>query len=134
MANIKLVGSRFIKITAERNHDFSGKLEMSTNIQLKEVETIKDSKETIKVTYLFEIDYKELGKISIEGTLFLSSDTKTVKELLKNQKDKVYETPTHIAITNLIIQKASVKAIELEDELMLPIHIKLPSLSIKKDN
>jgi hypothetical protein len=134
MANLKLVGSRIVKINAERNHDFSGKLEMSTNIQIKEIELIKDSKETIKVTYLFEIDYKELGKVSVEGNIFLTGETKIIKELLKNQKDKKYETPTHIAITNLIIQKASVKAIELEEELMLPIHIKLPTLSIKKDN
>jgi len=134
MTNLKLVGSRFAKIDAERNHDFSGKLEMSTNIQIKDIDPIKDSKETIKVTYLFEIDYKELGKVSIEGNLFLSGDEKTIKELLKNQKNKKYETPTHIAITNAIIQRASVKAIEIEEELMLPIHIKLPTLSIKKDN
>ena len=134
MTNLKLAGSRFTKIDAERNDSFSGKLEMATNIKITSIEKIKESKDALKVSYLFEVDYKELGKIIIGGNLFLSSDSKTSKEIIKTHKDKKYETPEIMAITNLIIQKASIKAFELEEELSLPIHIKLPSLSVKKDN
>lgn len=133
MTNLKLAGSRITKIDAERNQDFSGKLEMTTNIKITSIEKIKEPKDTLKISYLFEVDYKELGKITIGGILFLSSDSKTAKEIIKTHKDKKYETPEIMAITNLIIQKASIKAFELEEELSLPIHIKLPSLSIKKD-
>ena len=38
----------------------------------------------------------------------------------------------HAHITNMIIQKASIKAFELEEELGLPIHISLPQMQIKK--
>jgi len=132
MANLKLAGSRFTKIEAERKPDFSGKLEMKTNIKVNSMEKHKDVKDTIKLSYTFEVNYMELGNVSIEGILFISGDSKSVKELLKIQKDKKYDSPEYIGITNLIIQKASIKAFELEEELGLPIHIKLPSLSLKK--
>ncbi len=131
MMNLKLVGSKFTKINAERNPEFNGKLEIKTNIKNISLENNKETKDILKLLYNFEIDYNELGKISIEGILFLSSDSKTIKELLKIQKNKKYESPEYIAITNLIIQKASIKAFELEEELGLPIHIKLPTLSVK---
>ena len=131
MTNLRLTGAKLTKINAERNPEFSGKLEIKTNIKVNSLEKIKDTKDTIKVLYDFEIDYGELGKILIEGILFLSSDAKTIKELLKIQKDKKYNSPEYITITNLIIQKASIKAFEIEEELSLPIHIKLPALSVK---
>ncbi|MDH3324087.1 MAG: hypothetical protein OEL89_00450 [Candidatus Peregrinibacteria bacterium] len=131
MVKLKLVGSKLIKIEAERNADFSGKLEMKTNLIINSIEKIKEAKETLKLLYNFEIDYGELGKVSVTGNLFLTGDSKPIKDLLKAQKEKKYDTPEYIAITNLIIQKASIKAFELEEELGLPIHIKLPSLSLK---
>lgn len=135
MINLKLIGSRLSKVSAERNPDFSGKLSMKTNVKIKDMEKIKDPKDTIKLNYSFEVDYGELGKIDILGNLFLTGDTsKAVKDLLKLHKDKNYETEEYIAITNLIIQKASIKAFELEEELGLPIHIKLPTLTFKKNN
>ena len=132
MTNLKLVGSRFLKVSAERKPDFSGKLEMKTNIKIDSIEKVKEAKDTVKLTYTFEVEYVELGGVSIEGLLFLSGDAKSIKELLKVQKDKKYDSPEYIGITNLIIQKASIKAFELEEELGLPIHIKLPTLSIKE--
>ena len=132
MDNLKLIGAKLTKINAERIPDFSGKLEIKTNIKIISLEKIKETKDTLKLLYEFKIDYGELGKILIEGILFLSGDQKKIKEILKFQKEKQYNSPEYVAITNLIIQKASIKAFELEEELGLPIHIKLPTLSVKK--
>jgi hypothetical protein len=133
MADIKIINTKFLKIKAERNPEFSGKLKLKTNIQINLVEKSKDSKDILKTIYIFEVDYGELGKVELKGELFLLSDEKTIKTILKNKEKKEYNTPEYIKITNLIIQKASIKAFELEEELGLPIHIKLPSLSIKND-
>ena len=132
MKNIKLIGAKFLEIEAKRNPEFSGKLELKTNIQIVSLEEIKKSKDTLKLTYVFEVNYGDLGKIKISGDLFILSDSKTIKTILKNKKNKEYNTPEYIELTNLIIRKASIKAFELEEELSLPIHIKLPTLSIKK--
>lgn len=133
MTNIKIINTKFLDIEAKRNPEFSGKIKLKTNIQINLLEKTKDSKDILKIIYLFEIDYGELGKVKLKGELFLLSDAKTIKTILKNKENKQYNTPEYIEITNLIIQRASIKAFELEEELGLPIHIKLPTLSIKND-
>lgn len=132
MIDLKLIGSRIIKLTAERNPDFSGKLKINSNVKINSIEKIKEAKGSLKVSYNFKIDYLELGEISIDGSIFLSTEPKKIKEILKNFGDKKFDTPENITITNLILQKASIRAFEIEEELGLPIHIKLPSISIKK--
>ena len=132
MVEIKLIGARFSKISGERKPEFSGKLEIGTNIKLIDIDKLKDSKDSLKVDYELEIDYKDLGNILIAGTLFISTDSKVIKEIQKSWKDKKFNTEEQMTITNLIIRKASIKAFELEEELGLPIHIQLPSLSLKK--
>ncbi|NPE27184.1 hypothetical protein HNV12_04250 [Methanococcoides sp. SA1] len=129
---MKLIGAKFLTIEAKRNPDFSGKLELKTNINIKSVEKVDKTKDTLKVIYIFEIDYAELGKISIEGLLFLKGDTKIIKNIIKKQEEKDYNSEESMMIMNLVIQKASLKALELEEEIQLPIHMKLPSLSVKK--
>jgi len=132
MTEIKLIGSRITRILSEKNSDFTGKIEIKTNIRVISIDKIKETKNTLKVAYTFEIDYKELGKISIEGNLFITMDLKTIKEILKIKENKKTESPEYIAITNLINQKSSIKALELEDEIGLPPHIRLPILTPKK--
>ncbi|MBU2576934.1 MAG: hypothetical protein KKF50_04395 [Nanoarchaeota archaeon] len=132
MAEIKLLGARFSKLSGERKPEFSGQLEISTNVKLVNIDKFKDSKDSLKIDYELVVDYKELGNISIEGTLFVSADSKTIKEIQKSWKDKKFDTEEQVAITNLIIRKSSIKAFALEDELGLPLHIQLPLLSLKK--
>jgi RNase P/RNase MRP subunit p29 len=132
MEELRLAGSKILKIEAERNPEFSGQVTMETNIKLSGVESIKEAKDTLKASYTFEVNYSDLGKVKIEGQLFIKTTSKIAKELQKSIKDKKYDSPENIAITNLIIQKASIKAFEIEEELGLPIHIRLPAVEFKK--
>lgn len=130
---MKIIGAKFLEIEAKKDPNFSGKLELKTNINIQNIEKVEKTKDTLKITYIFEINYSELGKIKIKGEIYTNSDSKTIKTILKNKENKEYNTPEYILLTNFIIQKASIKAFELEDELGLPIHIKLPTLSVKKE-
>ncbi len=133
--NISLLASKLTKVEGTRNPDFSGKLSISSNIKINGIEKHKPSaakNEALKVSYTFTIDYADLGKVEIEGILFLGVDTKQIKEIIKNYEAKKFETSELLTIMNLIIQKASIRAFEIEEELQLPIHIKLPSLSPKE--
>ena len=133
MADLKLIGSKFTKLTAERKPNFAGKLTVNTNIKIKELERTEELKDSLKISYDFEVNYGDLGSITLEGDLFISSNGKIIKELLKSWNEKKFDTPEHIQITNFIIQKASIKAFDLENELGLPIHIRLPTLGAKKE-
>lgn len=131
--NMKIINARFIEIEAKKNPEFSGKLKLETNIQINELEKVKDSKDILKVGYIFEINYGELGKVKLNGEIFILSDIKTIKKVLKDKESKKYNTEEYIKITNFVVQRASIKAFELEEELKLPIHIKLPTLSLKTE-
>jgi hypothetical protein len=130
---MKIINARFIEIEAKKNPEFSGKLKLETNIQINELEKVKDSKDILKVGYIFEINYGELGKVKLNGEIFILSDIKTIKKVLKDKESKKYNTEEYIKITNFVVQRASIKAFELEEELKLPIHIKLPTLSLKTE-
>jgi hypothetical protein len=130
--NIKLINSKITEIKAKRNTEFSGKLELKSNINIKSVEKIKEAKDILRIEYIFNINYSELGKITIEGLLFLKGDKDTINNIIKKQEEKDYDSEEFIFIMNTVMQKASLKALQLEEELDLPIHIKLPSFSKKK--
>jgi len=129
--DIKLLGSNFSEITGKRNLEFSGNVTINSNINISSLEELKNSKNSLKVVYSINIDYADLGKITIAGNLFISSDEKTIKSLIDSRKENKANTEENIALTNLILKKASLKAFELEEDLGLPLHIKLPSLEVK---
>ena len=133
---MRIAGAKFTNFSAEVNPDFSGKVSMKSDMSIKTLEKFKPEgvkQESLKVDYSFKIDYSELGKINIEGTIYILADAKTQKEILKDWKDKKLDSTPHMAIMNLIMQKASLKAFELEEEIGLPLHIKLPLLQTKKE-
>ena len=132
MTDIKLMGSRTMKLFGERNENFDGELKVTTNLSIVSTEIVKDAKDILKVYYRFEAEYGSLGKAGVEGALFLSSDPKTLKDIQKNSKAQKMNEPNQMFIANLILQKASVRCFELEEELGLPIHVKLPALKLKE--
>jgi len=129
---IKLIGAKFSKIEASRNSEFSGKAAMSNDIKIISIDRVKDAKDTLKIKYSYKIDYSDLGYVLLEGFLFITSDSKIIKNVLRTFENKDFESQEQIAVTNLIVQKASIKAIQLEDEFGLPIHIRIPLIGLKK--
>ncbi|MGC9309229.1 MAG: hypothetical protein ACP5D2_00855 [Candidatus Nanoarchaeia archaeon] len=129
--NIRLGGFQLNKISAEKNSNFKGKLEIDSNINLKNIEKYKPDiakQDSLKIEFSFKIDYKELGNINLEGSLFLILDNKTMKEILQGWEKNNIPQELHITLLNIIVQKSSLRAFELEEELGLPLHIRLPRL------
>ena len=82
--NMRLIGFKILKYEAERNPDFDGKLEIKQNMNIKSIEKhkLKTKEDGINVKFTFGIDYGELGKINIEGSILLLADSKSVKEII----------------------------------------------------
>ena len=130
---LKLLGFNFTKFLAQKNPDFKGNLEIVSNINIislekQKLEIIKE--EAVKIDFNFTLDYKELGKIEILGNLLIMFDTKTQKQVLEEWKDKKLPNDIRLAILNIILQRSSLKALQLEEELGLPLHIQLPRLKM----
>jgi hypothetical protein len=73
-----------------------------------------------------------LGKNELEGRFVLLTDPKLITEVLNGWKDKKISNEINTIILNIIMQKASLKALELEDSMNLPPHIQLPRMQLGK--
>ncbi len=128
---IRILGFNITKISAHKNPEFKGKLEIASNINISSIEEYKtelSNQQSLQINFSFTIDYKTLGKIELQGALFLSMDPKMIKEAISTWKQKKLSTELNILFLNIIMQKASFRSFQLEEELGLPTHIQLPRL------
>jgi len=111
------------------NVKFNTKIDISSIDSLKS-EAFKFKEELIKIDFSYSVLYEpDFAKLNLTGTFVLSVDTKLAKEALKGWKEKQTSEEFRRIIFNVILKKANIKALQLEDELGLPIHIPLPSIS-----
>jgi len=134
---MKIIGFNLTKILIERIERFEGKIEVSQNIDIKDIvkDSIPISEETVlKVDFAFQIDYSEnFAKLEFVGNLLLIPDKEELKDLLKSWKDKKIPENQRVPLFNFIMAKCNIKALSLEDELNLPLHIPMPRVNAIKD-
>ncbi len=134
---MKLVGFNYTKINAEKKSSDFSELKVNTSINIDSIEELKSPVKTkdflldIKFNYLINYDPK-IANIDFAGQLVLLVDSKLGKEIIKEWKDKKLKDDTRLTIFNMILRKANIRALPIEEELNLPIHINLPSLKIDK--
>lgn len=148
---MRFLGFNFTKISAEKKPDFKPGT-ISTDIEFLEIEKdkiemLKDT-EVIKISFKFGVNYKDesekeektdkketkqepLGKLSFEGIILFSTDKEESKEILKAWKKKEIPPQFKMSIFNLILNKCSIKALSLEEDLNLPYHVPLPKVQIQ---
>jgi hypothetical protein len=130
---MQLIGFSLGKILVERKEQINGKLEISQNIDIKDVlkEKISISKdEALKVQFSFTINYSnEFAKLEFEGYVILLPQESELKNILKSWKDKKVPEEVRVPLFNFIMSKCNVKALTLEDEMALPLHIPMPRIN-----
>jgi hypothetical protein len=133
---MRVLGFNFTKINVERLKDViasSEKLKISTQIdvpELKEVKTdiLRTKEEILAAKFVYGVNYDpDFAKIELEGKILLALDPKTAKEVLKQWKKKKMSEDFRIFLFNIILRKSSLKALDLEEELNLPLHMPMPS-------
>jgi len=130
------MGFNFTKIQVEKFKDRVENLKIGTRIDVSEIKEakagiLKTKDEILIIKFLFGLDYEpKMAKLDLEGNLILSVDSKKAREILKDWKNKKMSEDFKITIFNLILKKSTLKALQLEEEMSLPIHMQLPSLKI----
>ena len=133
---MKLLGFNFTKIQVEKHKDRVEGLKIGTRIDVSDIKEAKASMlktkdEVLAVKFAYGLDYEpEMAKLDLEGNLIISLESKKAREILKEWKDKKMPEDFRMTLFNLILRKASLKALQLEEEMNLPIHMQLPSLKI----
>jgi hypothetical protein len=132
---MKLMGFNFTKISAEKLKGSSKGIKLNTNINISDIKEVKNapfkSKETIiSVSFNYLVEYNpDFAKLNFEGTLVLGLDAKESKEILKQWKSKKMPEDFKIPLFNLILRKSNLRAMQLEEEMNIPLHVPLPKLS-----
>ena len=132
---MKILGLNVSKISGERKNPIKDKLEIKQNIDVKNIEkqeiAISD-KPGIKVDFEYIIKYEpKIAEIEIKGSVLVLDDDNKSKEIIKEWKKKKLISGFKLPVYNYIIKKVSLRAIQLEDELALPLHHPFPKIAAK---
>lgn len=136
---MKLMGFNFNKISAEKNANLTKEVKISTNINVNEIKELKQEEFKIKedligVDFIYSVDYSpDFARIELRGNLLLGIDPKDSKKIIKEWSDKKMDEEFQYALFNLILKKSSLKALEIEEEIGLPLHMPLFNLKKKED-
>jgi len=137
---MRLIGFNFNKINIEKFKDKIENLKINAKINVSEIKNIKSDffktkEEIIEVKFSYDINYDpDFAKIELTGSVILAIESKIVKDILKQWKDKKMSDDFKISLFNIILRKSSLRALPLEEEMNLPLHIKLPSFKKQEDD
>jgi hypothetical protein len=136
---MKVISFSFKKISIEKFNDNFDKINAKTNIDIIDLSSLKQDlfktkEEFLGVKFNFSLTYEpNVAKIELGGDMILTLDPKIIKDVLKDWKDnKKMPEDFRIDAFNIILRKAHLKSLELEDEMNLPAHVSFPS--IRKEN
>ncbi|MGV8151830.1 MAG: hypothetical protein ACP5OG_02020 [Candidatus Nanoarchaeia archaeon] len=130
---MKIIGFNLSKIAIERSQKPLEKLNINYDVKIGEIakESIPFSKdEAYKLDFSFTINYNkgEFAKVDFNGSLIIIVDKEEARDFSKFSRDKQLPEQAKMPIFNFIMNKCNIKAIQLEDDLGLPLHIQMPRL------
>lgn len=130
---MRIVGFSISKISGERKEIIKGKFDVKSNVDIKNIEKqaieISD-KGGLKIDFVFSVNYNpKFANIEIAGSVLTLDDNDESKQILKDWKKKKVNVSAKIPIFNFIMDKCNLKAMQVEDELNLPLHLPLPKVS-----
>jgi hypothetical protein len=131
---MRIVGFNFKKISIEKIGEIGTDLKINNKVDLSNIEIlnpdfVKTKDELLQVEFGYTVDYEpNIAKIELIGNLIITLDSKSAKEIVKNWKDKDMSEDLRMKLFNIILRKSNVKALALEEEMNLPLHIPFPPL------
>jgi len=137
---MKIIGFNFDKINIEKLPGGAENLEVKTNIDISEINEVKSENAPIKeefigVKFAFTVNYDpNFAKINLSGSVLFTVDEALSKDILEQWKDKKMPEEFRVLLFNVILRKANLKALQLEEEMNLPLHVPMPSLKKQKAN
>jgi hypothetical protein len=130
---MKIMGFNFDKISVEKLSNKPENLKINTQIEVLDIESVESDlfklrEELLGVKFSFKIVYEPgFANLEIGGSLLLAVESKISKDVLKQWKDKKIPEEFNLTLFNIIVKKSSLKALQLEEDMSLPLHIPMPS-------
>ncbi len=132
-----IIGFSFTKFNVERKGIATGKLNISNNVIIKDVEEKqlnlggKEKQDGLIFTFEFSSNYEpNIGSIALTGEVVSIEDPKVVKDIVKGwKKDKKVDPAFIKNIMNNVLAKCTVQALILSQDINLPSPIPLPQVT-----
>ncbi len=134
---MRIIGFNLSKISIQRKEILEDNLHATQNIDIKDIISLKlpvSEEDALKITFNFKIEYsKEAANLDFLGYVFVQAKKEERDKILKSWKKEEKEIPEEIRMSlfNFIMNKCNIKAISLEDEMNLPLHIPMPQIASK---
>lgn len=132
-----VIGFNFNKINVEKNDVGKGKVNISNNVAIKNIEQKgislgKNKQDALKFTFEFTSKYEpKLGSILLGGDVLFLTDSGKSKEVLDSwKKDKKIPKDIMASILNTVLAKCNIQALILSQEVNLPPPIPLPKVKM----
>jgi len=130
---MRIVGFNFRRISAEIKEDIKGKLEITSDIRIEDIEKeiVDIAGDVLKFSYIYTIKYNpNFAEIIFKGIVLVSMDKPDdLKNVLKEWKSKKIPEDIKIFVYNFIMSKCNIRALQLEEDFILPPHIPFPRLT-----
>ncbi|MBS3106188.1 hypothetical protein J4419_00815 [Candidatus Woesearchaeota archaeon] len=130
-----IVGFNFTKINVERKSSASGKINVSSNVAIKDVvETdlaIGASKQkAVRFVFEFTTTFEpKVGNILLGGEVLFLQEAKSIEKVLDDwKKSKKVEKDVMTAVLNNVLAKCNVEALILSQDVNLPSPLPLPKV------
>jgi hypothetical protein len=132
-----IIGFNFNKINVEKSEVGKGKVNISNNVAIKNIESKgislgKDKQDALRFTFEFTSKYEpKLGNILLGGDVLFLTDAKKSKEIVDGwKKDKKVPKDIMAGILNTVLAKCNIQALILSQEVNLPPPIPLPKVKV----
>ncbi len=133
-----IVGFNFTKIDVEKKGPVRGKIAISNNVTIKDVEKIDLSLGTakqdgLKFIFMFKSKYDpDVGYIELTGEVLYLAEAKKAKDILDSWKEKK-KIPNDLmtAILNTVLSRCNIEALIVSKDVNLPPPIPMPKVNVE---
>jgi len=133
-----IIGMQFTKLLVEKMNPLTGKVSISNNVTLKDVEKTtmsigKNKQDVMKFTYEFKASYEpKIALITLVGNLTYLEKAEKIEELIKQwKKEKKLPKEILTPVLNSIYTKCNIQALVMSREINLPPPIQLPKVAVQ---
>ncbi len=134
-----IVGFVFDKIIAEKSKPIEGQVSVKRDVSIKSIrkEDVelgpKRKEELLKCDFEFSVKYEpSIGVIGITGHILYREEAPDLKKILDNwKKNKALPASLTALLLNAVLLRCNIKALSLTQDVGLPPHLQLPTVSPK---
>lgn len=134
-----IVGFHYTKLSVEMHQPLRGKISVKNDLNIQDVKEqplpgVKGPHKTVSFQFVFTVSYApHIADIVITGDVYYAAAPKVIDDVLATWKSKKkVSSDVSLDVLNYALQKCNIRALEMSQELNLPLHLPLPKVDFQK--